>query len=350
MIRRLSVFLLIVAVCGCRINSSSSQDEILAVRVEGPRISRTAFTNWETIELTYNVGYMDGYEPVWDDLKPGAMSFGVLELDPDFSKESDIRNKRKFGKENYFDIVYHLRYMADEKKELTIPGQRFSYRQIQSGNSEVRYDTTKEFKLVYNTVLTSDADDIKEEYDQGYYRNKAVGRKILGAVVVLLGLIGGFVILFSRLVPMALPKTSGDQKVPEAPFKVSDLTSVLASLRINIVEKNMELVCNGLHDVIRLYVPEIGPGVFSKDMTAFILVVPHEWERERLLRLGHTVQIIEDYLYSDRKGPEPDLTNLAATLEELRPDTVYKRRHVFNLKHRLMKLLSSPNRIIRRRK
>ena len=40
--------------------------------------------------------------------------------------------------------------MADEKKELTIPGQRFSYRQIQSGNSEVRYDTTKEFKLVYN--------------------------------------------------------------------------------------------------------------------------------------------------------------------------------------------------------
>src|SRR3989344_6628559 len=58
------------------------QDVLSPFRVEGPRISRTAFTNWDKIELVYTLGYYDGYEPMYEDLRPDNMHFSPLEMDP----------------------------------------------------------------------------------------------------------------------------------------------------------------------------------------------------------------------------------------------------------------------------
>ncbi len=312
----------------------AGQDCLNCLIVDGPRISRTAFTNWESIELAYTVRWLDGYEPVKDDLKPEAMNFGILELDPEFSEESDIRNERKFENENFFDIVYHLRYMGEKKGEIIVPGQRFPYRSIEAGSQEVKYFPTPEFKLAYNTVLTSDAEDIKEEFDPGSYQRTAMFWKMSAALVVLLGIAGGFLLVFFRPKAVELAEEEKGRSKAEAGANTLEPASVIRELRSNIAKGDMSAVCNGLGDLIRVYVPDIAPGSTSKDMTAPILAVRHEWERDRLLRAHKVLRDVEEYLFADASRPVPTLEGLDATIKELRPRSVYWRRRWFNLKQR----------------
>ena len=312
----------------------SSQDCLSCLIVEGPRISRTAFTNWEKIELAYTVRWLDGYEPVLNDLRPQAMSFGVLELDPEFAEESDIRNERKFGDENFFDIVYHLRYMGEKKGELIIPGPKFPYRRIQSGDSQIKYFATREFTLAYNTVLTKDADDIKEEFDLGSYQKTAMLWRGFAGVIVLVGIIGSFVLVFFRPVPSPLAENIAGPGASPVADKGTDLSKVFSELEVNIAKGNLGAVCNGLSDVIRAYAPGIKPGMTSKDMTAAILSISHEWERNQLLSAQQVLLDIENHLFTG--GDVNDkvkyhMSHLTAVIRGLKPGPMYWHRLLFHL-------------------
>ena len=336
----------------------SGQDVFVPLLVEGPRISRTAFTNWESIELAYTVRWMDGYEPILAELKPEAMSFGILELDPAWAEETDIKNERKFEKENYFDITYHLRYMGEKKGEVVVAGPKFAYRDLLASNSTVQYFPTQEFKLAYGTVLTSDAEDIKEEFDLGSYQTAAMLWKVSAVVVILAGVFGTFVLVFFKPVPVSLAQSETDAPTPVAGRNIDPAAMVLKLeqdiiwLRTHVLNGNQEkaksalgAVCNGLKDVIRFYVPAIGPGVDTSEMAPLILAIPHRWERERFLRVHEALESMEDALFKYPDGFEgylPALEEKAETLsfvaKDFRPWPMYWRR----LKHRLIRKVRIP--------
>src|SRR3989338_7436682 len=81
------------------------------VIVDQPLVLITVFTNWQEIQLTYTIRWLDGYEPLFDEAKPENMSFGEFELDPIRGHKLERRNRRKYKKENYEDLVYYLRYI-----------------------------------------------------------------------------------------------------------------------------------------------------------------------------------------------------------------------------------------------
>ncbi len=304
------------------------QDVFVSFMVEGPRISRTAFTNWEKIELAYTVRYLDGCEPVFDNLKPQLMNFGKLELDSEFAEKNDIRNKRRFENENFFDIVYHLRYMAEKKGELDILGPKFPYRQTKPGNTEIEYFPSQNFTLVYNTVLPKGADYVKEELDLGSYQKKAIGWKVFSAAIVLFGVFGSFVLVFFKPVPAPLPiNIQAASAIPVAENK-ADLSKVFSELEANIAKGNLGAVCNGLSDVIRAYAPGINPGMTSKDMIRPIISIPHNWERGQLLKVHSALCNIEDYLFSGEKEEiaRYRVSDLPALISKLKPWPMYRRR------------------------
>ena len=337
----------------------SGQEVFLPLLVEGPRISRTAFTNWESIELTYTVRWADGYEPIRTELKPQAMSFGILELDPEFAEESDIRNERRSDKdkENYFDITYHLRYMGDEKGEMDIPGQKFAYRELLPNGSEAQHFTTQGFKLAYGTVLTSDAEEIKEEFDLGSYQTKAMLWKVSAGIIILIGIVGGLALVFFRPVPAPLAQSQTDAATPVAvagrkidpAAMVLELEQNVIWLRTRILNRDLEkaksalgAVCNGLKDVIRFYVPAIGPSVDTSEMAPLILAVPHQWERERFSRAHEALESMEDALFKYPEGFEGYLPvlwtkveTLSLLVKDLRPWPMYWRRLSYRLRRKI---------------
>ena len=119
---------------------------------------------------------------------------------------------------------------------------------------------------------------------------------------------------------------------------------MISGLETNIAFGYIGLVCNGLSDIIRVYAPGIKPGMTSKDMAIPILSIPHEWERNRLLRCHAALCDIEDDLFvggDDANGKvKYHMSHLAATVRELRPWSVYWHRRIFNLKGRLAKPFS----------
>lgn len=331
----------------------SGQEVFVPLMVEGPRISRTAFTNWELIELTYTVRWMDGYQPMRDQIEPQDMNFGILELDPEFAEKADIKNERKFEKENYFDITYHLRYMGEKKGEIVVPGQKFAYRDLMASESAVQYFPTQEFKLAYRTVLTSDAEEIKEEFDLGSYQTKAMFWKVSAGITVLFGIIGSFVLVFFKPVPAPLSTSVAGASASQTADKAIDLAKVVSGLESDIATGNVGAVCNGLSDVIRAYAPGIRAGMTSKDMTTPILSIPNEWERGLLIRVHEALREIEHDLFvggDDVNGKiKHHMTHLAATVRELRPWSVYWHRRLFDLKGRLARPFTSLKRFNWRR-
>ncbi|OGN03840.1 MAG: hypothetical protein A2655_01090 [Candidatus Yanofskybacteria bacterium RIFCSPHIGHO2_01_FULL_43_42] len=323
----------------------SGQEVFLPFMVEGPRLSKTEFTNWVEIEATYTVRWMDGYEPVQEDLKPRSMNFGILELDPAWAEEADIKNERKFEKENFFDITYHLRYMGEKKGEIIVLGQKFAYKDLLAKDSTAQYFTTQEFALAYNTVLTKDADDIKEEFDLGSYQKPAMLWRVSGGLIILIGIIGSFALVFFRPVPAPLATTVGEASVVRAVDTKANPAKVIGELESSIAEGNIGAVCNGLSDVIRIYAAGVKQGMTSKDMITPILSIPHKWERNHLLRVHEALCDIEDHLFAGGLGDtngkvKYHMASLAATIRELRPWSVYWHRRLFDLKGRLARPFS----------
>ena len=327
-----------------------SAQEYSPVRAELSRVSRTSFTNWEMIELTYAVGYLDGYEVIKNDIMPQAMNFGALELDPEFADKLDIRNTRKFGKENFFDVVYHLRYLAEKKGDVIVPGQRFAYRELKPGSTSAEYFPTPEFKLTYRTVLTDDASDIKDGIDLGSYQKPAAAWKISAVAVFTVGVLSGLFLIFFRPVVVPLSPSAIRAKelaaggqIVDPDILVRNLEADIAKLLVSLssqsvadpaaIKRELGSVCNGLKDVIRYYVPAIGPGTFSAQMAAGILALPSFWERQRLLAAHSGLVYMENILFrfSEADSPswemlKPRVERLAPIAKDLRPARVYWHR------------------------
>lgn len=354
--------------------AGSAGQELSPLIVEGPQYSRTAFANWEKIELTYTVRYLAGYEPVLNDFRPQALDFGPMQLDPEFSGVLDIRNERTLGKESYFDVVYHLRYIGEKKGELTIPILRFAYMRTQSGPSSIQHFLLPEFKLAYHSVLTTDADDIKDHINFGSYQRTALLWKSAAGVTLALGILGALLLVFFRPVPAALE--SAETKAESAatvaqsavylPALVRELVSGITGLKAGILNKESDpgeiqtglgAVCNGLKDLLRAYVPDIGPGATSSDMASVISVIPHKWEQERFYQVQRMLVKMEDILfrYPDefRAGIldlAPDLDKLQPAILDLSPWRMYWRRKLFRLKRSAAGRLSRAGNLVRWRR
>ncbi|MDP3731144.1 MAG: hypothetical protein Q8R34_01470 [bacterium] len=160
--------------------------------VDQPRLSKTVFTNWDPIEVIFTVRYLDGYEPDMERIK--SLSFPPFELDSEVKENPKIVRKQKYREENYFDIVYSLRMIAEKKGEVVLPAQKFYYIKLEPGKPreelEVKEFETKEVQLRYDHVLTSKADDIIDRIDFGdfgwqawFWKGLALAGFILSALL-----------------------------------------------------------------------------------------------------------------------------------------------------------------------
>ena len=179
-------------------------------------------------------------------------------------------------------------------------------------------------------MLTSDAEDIKEELDLGSYERTATFWKMSAVLVVLLGIAGGFLLVFFRPKAVELAEEEKMRSKAEAGVNALEPASVIRELRNSIAKGEMSAVCNGLRDLIRVYVPDIAPGSTSKDMAASILTVRHGWERDRLLRAHKVLRDVEEYLFAGAGLPAPTLEGLGAAVNELRARSVYWRGGLVN--------------------
>lgn len=176
-----------------------AQDEYPVI-VSPPRSSVTVFTNYELIELTYTIGYLDGYRPLFEEAGPEKMSFG-FEIDSIQGSQLVRRQKRKYKNENYEDLVYYLRHIGEKKGEILIPEQIFRYVKETPGqtlvNKEVYEVKAPALTLRYDSVLTKNADDIIDLVDFGNFKEAEYGWK---AAMVVLDVLGGAAIflLFYR--------------------------------------------------------------------------------------------------------------------------------------------------------
>mgnify|MGYP001605672451 FL=1 len=341
------------------LSSSAFGQEVSPMIVEGPRYSKTAFNNWEKIELTYAVRYMKGYEPLIDDMKPGNMMFGVLELDPEFAEKVDIRNPRIFGNEYYFDITYHLRYISEKKEELEIPGQKFPYIRIQAGKEKtelmVEFFSTSKFYLSYQPVTTSDADDIKDNIDFGSFSKQALLWKVSGGAVFFGGILLTLIAVFSKPVLVvqmggkSVKSTESVETEAVDPHLVSRAL-VEGTAKVKILLKSVDsvglktelgAVCNNARILFRIYAPDINPGAVYDEMTLAIQGLEPVWERERLTRLISSLKYFENFLYKpdviDTELPTLTLyvNELYTTATDLDPRIVSRQQLLFRWKRRL---------------
>ena len=168
-------FLALLAVfLACLPGNILAQDNSPLV-VDQPRLSKMVFTNWEPIEVIFTVRYLDGYEPDYERIK--NLSFSPFELDPETKENPRIIREQKYKAENYFDVVYSLRLIGEKKGEIVLPAQKFFYLKLEPGKPreelEVKEFETKEIKLRYNKVITSEANDIIDRIDFGDFRWQA---------------------------------------------------------------------------------------------------------------------------------------------------------------------------------
>ncbi len=152
-----------------------AQEEMPLI-VDPPQVSMTAFTNWQEIQLTYTVRWLDGYRPLFDLAKPENMSFSPFELDPIKGYKLELLNQRKYKNENYVDLTYHLRHIGEKKGDIVISEQAFTYVREEPGKTLENLET-KEFKaagvqLRYDSVLTKNADDIMDRIDFGSFKKQ----------------------------------------------------------------------------------------------------------------------------------------------------------------------------------
>lgn len=201
--------------------------------VDEPRVEITAFTNWQEIQVTYPVRWLDGYKPLLDKAKPEAMSFSAIqetkegkkelerfEFDPIKGQELIQVNQRKYKKENYVDLVYYLRYIGETKGDLMIPEQSFYYISEEPGKPEEGQEAHEvkapALKLRYDSVLTKDANDIMDTIDFGSFMAQAKLFRNLAWAIPFLGVLF-LVLLFWRPVVVSAKQTTELQAVTDVP-------------------------------------------------------------------------------------------------------------------------------------
>lgn len=340
--RKRQIFMLLIAIWlaiiipACRQNIQPTLYEDNPVIVGQPIVNRTVFTNWEEIKLTYIIGWLDGYVPLFEDAKPENMSFGPFELDPAKSQKLELRNKRKHRKENYIDAIYYLGYIGEKKGDIAIPEQTFRYRKEEAGKpiegSEAHDVKAPGIMLRYDSVLTKNADDIIDRVDFGSFKKQEyLWDGAIGGVAVIMCAV--LFLLFRNPVTLAgktrktkaviTGQATDVQEERLAPkYALIHLSNQFLRLRAELMKKpedqpedqkekskNQKLhetratICNELWHFFLSYVPDLKEGEFVPDeIRNKISQIPEKRERELLVVLANYLEEHDGVLRGQKVG------------------------------------------------
>ncbi|GEM_PF-4309690 len=297
------------------------QEQLSPFEAGSPRIFRTAFTNWDRIDLIYTLRWADGYEPIYEDIKPDNMNFSPLELDEGFETgKPELSNRREYTrefKEHYVDVTYHLRYAGEKKGEITISPQIFRYRKIQAGKAD--FETlsfkTEKFTLKYDTTLTPDASDIKDMINFGSFSGLALlwHGGAVGTFLVL-SLLAAFLIFRRPLLVVDISdpkkKSAGPRNMPvdhlrelkKASQKLAKICSG-KDLKSGDFYEGVVNLNSALRSVLQLYVPGVTWASTSPEIERSISAISFPWLKYRLMELKSVMDDCQNYLYkADRSG------------------------------------------------
>lgn len=327
--KKRQMFMLLIAIWLAIISTACRQEiqPVLSVEnpviVDLPWVSRTVFTNWVEIEVVYTVRWLDGYKPLFDQVKPENMSFNPFELDPISGQKLELRDRRKYKKENYQDIIYHLKHIGEKKGDVIISEQVFYYVKEEPGKSLENLET-KEFKapgflLRYDSVLTNGADDIMDRVDFGSFkRQEYFWKGLSGGLALVFGVV--LFLLFRRPVVVAgkISKTKtvfagqviNEQKERLTPkYALVFLSDKLFRLQLGFAgnPNNLKLhyetrvaICNELRQFFLSFVPCLMEGEFTfREIRDKISLISEKRKRELLVVITKRLEAYEKILYLD---------------------------------------------------
>lgn len=343
LVQKLSLLLFVLLlVPACRTDPDLGSPGEPGLIVDEPRVSMTVFTNWQVIEVTYTLHWLDGYSPRFDLVEPEVMSFSPFELDPIRGHKQVKLNERKYKQENYVDLVYYLRHVGETKGEMPIPEQIFKYTKDVAGQSsegqELREHKVPPLPLRYDSVLTKDANDIMDPIDFGSFKEQSqFWLKLIVVPAVLFCAI--LFLLFrkptvSRKTKKALkakmlhvvgaPVDDGEVRLePAAALK--HLDEQLAKFYNQIKDQDSEefslvrtqvrgMVCNEMRQFFFCYIPDLLPGEFPvEEIQGKILQLPNKKSQEVLHFLTILLADHEHLL-----GKQQDRTGLASEIDAMR--------------------------------
>ncbi len=345
---RKSVALLFLSLSFAGLELAVNAQEEYPVIVRAPSVSVTVFTNWQRIKLTYTVGYMDGYQVLLDGpqgVQPESMSFG-LELDPEKGTKLEVTNRRKFKDENYFDLVYYLRYIDEKKGDLIIPEQAFRYVKEEPGKPlegrEVYTFKSPPTILRYDSVLTKGADDIIDTIDFGSFQKEERFWKNTVAIQIAFTLWLLFLLFRQPAKFRAVGLKSKDGKaVDESDDQAEQRLMPREALKLfmlKLQEKkglNHAKLANGLKQLLIAYVPEILNSDTPKEIQAKILAMEYVREKTALYKLMNELVYLNSALYQQTSFPTSlieEVQTLRNLSVELKASGSLWRRMIFRLK------------------
>lgn len=338
--RKRQKLMLLIAIWLAIIIPAVAQEE-MPVIVDPLRVSMTVFTNWQEIQLTYTIRWLDGYKPLFEMAEPEDMSFGDhFELDPVKGQKLIKINERKYKKENYADLIYYLRYIDEKKGDVLISEQTFHYIKQEPGKSDEGAEA-KEFKvpgimLRYDSVLTKDADDIIDRVDFGSFkRQENILNGLMGGLILIFG--AAIFFMFRKPAIRALSKTSeikavsAGQAIDEQEerlrpkyaliFLGNKLFRLQAGLAGNPDSQKLRetkvVICNELRRFFLSYIPNLAGGEFThEEIRGRISQIPEKRKRELLVILTGWLEFQENILYHEKPSGGGLTTNEVATLRK----------------------------------
>lgn len=334
--KRVSLLFLIMLSLMGSVETLSAQ-EAFPVLVMSARSSVTVFTNWQLIELTYTIGYLDGYALLYDGprgISPQSMSFG-LELDPDLGVKLIRRHQRRYKNENYVDLVYYVRHIGEQKGDIVIPEQIFYYYKEEPGQpregQEVYETKSLPIRLRYDSVLTKDANDIMDRIDFGSFERQEQLWKRLALGLILTMLFALFW-LFRKPVLVHGPSRSmlqlTDRRSPERLVEEPLLSQEALRVFTQTVKESQHdpaedrvvqaRLANGLRELLAAFVPDILPSDTPEEIRKKILNPSSGigLESPSLLWLANMLIALDGVLYG-RFLPAARETNIRLLLELL---------------------------------
>ncbi|MBI2063074.1 MAG: hypothetical protein HYT61_02425 [Candidatus Yanofskybacteria bacterium] len=326
--------------------------EEMPVIIDPPRVSMTAFTNWQEIQLIYTVRWLDGYRPLFDLAKPENMSFSPFELDPAKGYNLELRNQRKYKKENYVDLIYYLRHIGEKKGEMIIPEQTFFYVKEEAGktleNLETKEFKTPGVKLRYDSVLIKDANDIMDQIDFGSFkRQENIFKGLMGGLAFMFSTV--LFLLFRKPIVYAARKTGisktahlgveiaahEERLVPKEALK--QFCNILDRLLVYVktdsssdkTEEAIGHLYNELRRLLLSSIPDLSEADTTKEVIAKIFKMEPSSRVNELLRLlSLNLQIYDDMLFTHKKTNvkflEQEIKLLKYGANELRPVRIFR--------------------------
>ncbi len=313
------------------------QDE-LPVIVNLPQVSVTVFTNYQLIKLTYTIGYLDGYQPRFEEAEPANMSFG-LAIDQEKGSRLIRLNKRRYKNENYEDLVYYLRHIGEKKEEITIPEQTFRYIKEEPGRpleGQVVHEVKAPETIVrYDSVLTEKADDIIDVIDFGSFQREEKIWKGLSVSLMFFGVLAAALVWYwpaiKRRSSWPIQKTA-EQSAGAAIIK-EQLTSqemlqqfiyqlqerktiweklafVSPEIRQVVDHEERARLANGLKKLLQAY----DPAILDSDTPAEIelkttAIIPYDDDRQNsLIALASQLVYHDAVLFGKKPAQKRDLT------------------------------------------